>query len=102
MKTYVNTEDNNFTIKIDIIFLVIKVEIKANNYKANEVLRFIRQNTNQTQKDFAKSINKSEDWEYSNECGRSRYYFSDLIDIANKYNLEIIIKEKNAQKNRSS
>ena len=80
---------------------MIKVEIKANNYKANEVLRFIRQNTNQTQKDFAKSINKSEDWEYSNECGRSRYYFSDLIDIANKYNLEIIIKEKNAQKNRS-
>ena len=81
---------------------MIKVEIKANNYKANEVLRFIRQNTNQTQKDFAKSINKSEDWEYSNECGRSRYYFSDLIDIANKYNLEIIIKEKNVQKNRSS
>ena len=48
------------------------MEIKANNYKANEILRFIRQNTNLTQKDFAKTINKSEDWEYSNECGRSR------------------------------
>lgn len=70
------------------------MEIKANNYKANEILRFIRQNTNLTQKDFAKTINKSEDWEYSNECGRSRYYFSDLLDIADKHDLEIIIKDK--------
>ena len=70
------------------------MEIKANNYKANEILRFIRQNTNLTHKDFAKTINKSEDWEYSNECGRSRYYFSDLLDIANKHDLEIIIKDK--------
>ena len=73
----------------------VEMEIKANNYKANEILRFIRQNTNLTQKDFAKTINKSEDWEYSNECGRSRYYFSDLLDIADKHDLEIIIKDKN-------
>lgn len=78
------------------------MEIKANDYKANEVLRFIRQNTNKTQKDFAKSINKSEDWEYSNECGRSRYYFNDLIDIANKYNLDIIIKERKNTNNTVS
>lgn len=70
------------------------MEIKANNYKANEILRFIRQNTDMTQKDFANTIGKSEDWEYSNECGRSRFYFSDLIEIANKHNLEIIIKDK--------
>ena len=70
------------------------MKIKANNYKANEILRFIRQNTNLTQKDFAKTINKSEDWEYSNECGRSRYYFSDLLDIIDKHDLEIIIKDK--------
>ena len=37
------------------------MKIKANNYKANEILRFIRQNTNLTQKNFAKTINKSED-----------------------------------------
>ncbi len=70
------------------------MEIKANNYKANEILRFIRQNTNLTQKNFAKTINKSEDWEYSNECGRGRYYFSDLLDIIDKHDLEIIIKDK--------
>lgn len=71
------------------------MKINANNYKANEILKFIRQNSNLTQKDFAKSINKSEDWQYSNECGRSRYFFSDLLEIAEKYNLEIIIQDKN-------
>lgn len=70
------------------------MEIKANKYKANEILKFIRQNTNLTQKEFAKRVNKSEDWEYSNESGRSRYFFSDLLEIANKYDLEIIIKDK--------
>ena len=30
----------------------------------------------------------------SNESGRSRYFFSDIIEIANKYDLEIIIKDK--------
>ncbi len=70
------------------------MEIKANKYKANEILKFIRQNTNLTQKEFAKRINKSEDWQYSNESGRSRYFFSDIIEIANKYDLEIIIKDK--------
>ena len=74
--------------------MVNKMEIKANKYKANEILKFIRQNTNLTQKEFAKRVNKSEDWEYSNESGRSRYYFSDLLEIANKYDLEIIIKDK--------
>ena len=74
--------------------MVDTMEIKANKYKANEILKFIRQNTNLTQKEFAKRINKSEDWQYSNESGRSRYFFSDIIEIANKYDLEIIIKDK--------
>ena len=74
--------------------MVGTMEIKANKYKANEILKFIRQNTNLTQKEFAKRINKSEDWQYSNESGRSRYFFNDIIEIANKYDLEIIIKDK--------
>ena len=74
--------------------MVETMEIKANKYKPNEILKFIRQNTNLTQKEFAKRINKSEDWQYSNEAGRSRYFFNDIIEIANTYNLEIIIENK--------
>lgn len=74
--------------------MVKVMEIKANKYKANEILKFIRQNTNLTQKEFASKINKSEDWQYSNEAGRSRYFFSDILEIVNKFDLEIIIKDK--------
>ncbi len=70
------------------------MEFKANNYKPNEILRFMREATNMTQKDFAKRINKSKDWQQSNEYGRTNYYFKDLLNIANEYNFEIKIIKK--------
>ncbi len=71
------------------------MELKTNDYKANEILKFIRQSTGLTQKDFAKRLNKSEAWQQSNELGRTNYYFKDLIEIAKIFNIEIIIREKN-------
>ena len=41
---------------------MIKMKIKANKYKGKDILKFIRQNTNMTQKEFAESINKTRDW----------------------------------------
>lgn len=70
------------------------MEINASKYKGKEILKFIRENTNLTQKEFAENINKTRDWQASNEIGRCRYSVDDLIKIANKYNLEIIIKDK--------
>lgn len=70
------------------------MEFKANNFEANEILKFIRQESGLTQADFAKSINKSKDWQYSNENGRTNYYFKDLLQIAKLYNIDIIIKKK--------
>ena len=75
------------------------MEIKATNYKGKDILKFIRQNTNMTQKEFAESINKTRDWQASNETGRSRYFIDDLINIAKIHNLEIIIKEKQHKNN---
>ena len=46
-----------------------------------------------TQKEFADTINKTRDWQASNETGRSRYFIDDLIYIAKIHNLEIIIKD---------
>lgn len=46
------------------------MEIKANKYAGKDILRFIRENTNSTQKEFAKNIDKSRDWQASNEIGR--------------------------------
>lgn len=70
------------------------MEIKANDYEANEILKYIRETTNLTQKQFANSIGKSEDWCQSNELGRANYYFKDLLKLADIHNIEIIIKEK--------
>lgn len=70
------------------------MEIKATKYKGKDILKFIRENSNMTQKEFAKTINKTRDWQASNETCRSRYFIDDLIEIAKVHNLEIIIKDK--------
>ena len=69
------------------------MEFKANEFNPNETLKFIRQSTGKTQKEFAESIDKSKDWQYSNENGRTDFYFKDLVKIAKKYNIDIIIKK---------
>jgi len=74
------------------------MEIKANDYEASEILKYIRETTNLSQKQFANSIGKSKDWCQSNELGRTNFYFKDLLKLANLHNIEIIIKEKNNQK----
>lgn len=73
---------------------MFKLKIKANDYKPNEILYFIRQSTGKTQKEFAQTINKSKDWEQSNELGRSNFLFKDLLELAKIHNIEIIIQEK--------
>ena len=74
------------------------MEINATKYKGKDILKFIRENSNMTQKEFAKTINKTRDWQASNETGRSRYFIDDLIYIAKIHNLEIIIKDKQQKK----
>lgn len=69
------------------------MEFRANDYKPSEILKFIRQSTGKTQKEFAESIQKSKNWVKSNEQNINRYYFEDLLKIAKENNIEIIIKK---------
>lgn len=75
------------------------MKIRANDYSSNEILKFMRQATNLTQKDFAKTINKSQDWCQSNELGRADYYFKDFLELAKIHNFDIYIEERNTTKN---
>jgi len=68
--------------------------LNTKKYKPNEILKFMREATNLTQKEFAESINKSKDWQQSNEYGRSNYYFKDLVEIAEIHGFEIKITKK--------
>ena len=74
------------------------MEFKANNYKPNEILRIIRHSANKTQEQMAKEIGKSKNWIKNNEQGLNRYYFEDLIKIANLYDIDIIFKERKTKK----
>ena len=77
---------------------MLTVEFKANNYKPNEILRFIRQSADKTQEQMAKEIGKSKNWIKNNEQGLNRYYFEDLIKIANLYDIDIIFKERKKER----
>ncbi len=77
------------------------MEFKANEFKPNEILKFIRQNADMTQEQLAKALLKSKNWVKNNEQGLNRYYFEDLIKIANICDVEIIFKEKqNGKRNK--
>ena len=73
------------------------MEIKTCNYRPNEILKFIRQNANMTQEELAKAIGKSKNWVKNNEQGLNRYYFEDLIKVANVCNVDVIIKDRKAK-----
>lgn len=70
------------------------MEFKVKDYKANEILKFIRQNTGLTQEEFSKLINKSKEWVKKNEQGKTNFYFKDLLYVAKVCNIDIIVKDK--------
>lgn len=75
------------------------MEINTNDYKPNEILRFMRDATNLSQSEFAKKVGKSTDWLRKNEYGITNYYFKDLVTIAKMYGFTITIKKDEQKKN---
>ena len=70
------------------------MEFKANKYKPSETFKFIRQCSGVTQKELAKQMGKSLYWVKKNEQDVTRYYFEDLLKMANLFDIEIIIRKK--------
>ena len=70
------------------------MKIKANDYEAKDIIKFIRESTELTQEEFGKSINKSLRTIQDYESGRRRYNIETLLDIAKKHNLIITIEKK--------
>ncbi len=70
------------------------MKIIANNYAPNEIIKIIREWTELTQKDFGKSINRSQRGIQDYEAGRRNFNFSTLLDIAKTHNLTITIEKK--------
>ena len=70
------------------------MKIIANNYQPKEIIKIIREWSELTQKDFAKTINKSKDTIQSYELGRNKIKLDTFMEIAKKQNLIITIERK--------
>lgn len=70
------------------------MKLIANDYEPNDIFRIIREWTELTQKDFAKTINRSTRSVQDYEAGITKYSINMLLDIAKKHNLKITIEKK--------
>lgn len=70
------------------------MKIIANNYTPQEIIRIIREWTELSQKDFGKTIHRSEKGIQSFELGYRNYNMQTLIQIANTHGLTITIEKK--------
>lgn len=70
------------------------MKIIANDYNSSEIIRIIREWTELTQKDFGKSIHRSEKGIQAYELGTRNCNISTLIQIANTHGLKITIEKE--------
>ena len=70
------------------------MKIIANEYSPNEIIRIIREWTELTQKEFGKTIHRSEKGIQAFELGTRTYDMKTLIQIANTHGLKITIEKE--------
>jgi len=71
------------------------MKINCNNYQTKEIIRFMRESTDKTQKEFAYDVNKTREWCAAVEGGKSNVLLKDFIELANINNIKITMsKEK--------
>ncbi len=70
------------------------VKIIANDYAPKEIIRVIRDWTELTQKEFGKTIHRSEKGIQAFELGTRNYDVRTLIQIANVHGLKITIEKE--------
>ena len=69
------------------------MKIILDEYEPKEIIKFIRQSTGLTQKQFGKKIGKSSDTIQSYELGRNKMSLNQFIEIAKIFNIKIQIEE---------
>ena len=73
---------------------IINLKIIANDYRANEIIKIIREWSGKTQEEFGKSINRTKNAIQFYEYGQRNYDFELLLKIAKNENLIITIEKK--------
>ncbi len=70
------------------------MQIKANDYKPKEIVKFIREWTDLTQNDFAKSINRSRKTIEGYEYGTVNVSLATFLKMCKEHNIEVIVRKK--------
>ncbi len=70
------------------------MEMKANDYKPKEIIKFIREWTELTQNDFAKSIRRSKKTIEGYEYGTINVSLATFLKICKTHDVEVIIRKK--------
>lgn len=70
------------------------MEIKANDFKPNEIIKILREWTELTQNDFADSLHLSRKTIECYEYGTRRITLATILKICKDHDMEIIIKKK--------
>ncbi len=70
------------------------MKITANDYTPGEIMRIIREWSELSQKDFGKTIHRSERSVQAFEYGERNYSMQTLIQIANVHGVQITIEKK--------
>ena len=71
------------------------MEIKCNNYETKDIIKFMRDCSEKTQREFKNDKKKKRGWCAKLEGGETNITLDTLIKLANINGMEIIIKEKN-------
>lgn len=71
------------------------MKINCTDYKTKDIIRIMRDYSDQTQEKFATTINKTRDWCAKVEGGNSNILLEDFLQLARIHNIEVIMKDKN-------
>ena len=70
------------------------MRIIVNDYTPQNIIKFIRQSTGLTQRQFAIKIGKSRNTVQSYELGRIKMSLNDFIEMCKIFNIKITVEEK--------
>ncbi|MEG0025859.1 MAG: helix-turn-helix transcriptional regulator [Bacilli bacterium] len=70
------------------------MKIIANNFNEQDIMRMIREWTELTQKDFAKTVNRSRDGIQKYESGKRKYTFETFMTFCKIHNIKITLEKE--------
>ena len=71
------------------------MKIILNDYEPKDIAKMIRESTDLSQKEFAKTVNRSEHSIKKIETGQRNIYLHTLLEWAKIHNIKIILEKKN-------